>query len=80
MIDDWDSDMYTYNIALVKQAKYFKSQKGNNCLRLQVYENGKDRTYITCSNLPKNIVAGMFISFTPSDNDAFCNNVCEYEI
>ena len=80
MIDDWDSDMYMYNIALVKQAKYFKSQKGNNCLRLQVYENGKDRTYITCSNLPKNIVAGMFISFTPSDNDAFCNNVCEYEI
>ena len=80
MINDIDYDMRLDRVALVNQAKYFKSQKGNNCLRLQVYEEGKEKTYITCSSIPKNIVAGMFISFIPSDNDAFCNNVRETQI
>ena len=80
MIDDIDYSIRLDRVALVKQAKYFKSQKGNNCLRLQVYEEGKDRTYITCNGIPKNIVAGMFISFIPSDNSAFCNNVRETQI
>lgn len=80
LVDDIDYDNRTDRVALVKQAKYFKSQKGNKCLRLQVYEEGKECTYITCNNLPKNIVAGMFISFIPSNNNAFCNNVQEVQI
>ena len=80
MIDDIDYSSLMRPIALVKQAKYFKSKKGNNCLRLLVYEQGQEKTYITCSNLPKNIVAGMFISFSSSNNDAFCNNVQETQI
>lgn len=79
LLDDMD-DSRLDKVALVKQAKYFKSKKGNNCLRLQVYEKGKEKTYITCSNIPKNIVAGMFISFIPSNNDTFCNNVQETQI
>lgn len=78
LIDDLDDNLV--NKALVKQAKYFKSKKGNKCLRLLVYEKGKEKTYITCNNLPKNIVAGMFISYIPSNNDAFCNNVIETHI
>ena len=53
MIDDLDYEMLYQPVALVKQAKYFKSKKGNNCLRLLVYEKGIEKTYITCSNLPK---------------------------
>lgn len=80
MIDDLD---YTHRhdlVGLVCQSKYFKSKKGNNCLRLQVYERGKEKTYITCSNLPKNIVAGMFVSYNESNNSAFCNNLQEIQI
>ena len=75
VIDNVD---YTYRndlVGLVRQAKYFNSRKGNRCLRLQVYERGKEKTYITCSNIPKNITAGMFISYLQSNNEAFCNNV-----
>ena len=80
IIDDIDYETRLDRVALVEQAKYFKSKKGNSCLRLQVYEDGKEKTYITCNALPKNIVAGMFISFIPSDNDAFCNNVHEIQL
>lgn len=80
MIDELDYDDMIVPVALVKQAKYFKSKKGNKCLRIEVYEKGETKTYITCNNLPKNIVAGMFISYMPSNNDAFCNNVCETHI
>lgn len=80
IINDVDYSSRLDRVALVKQAKYFKSKKGNNCLRLQVYEDGREKTYITCNNLPRNLVAGMFISFIPSDNDAFCNNVRETNI
>ena len=67
-------------VGLVRQAKYFKSKKGNKCLRLEVYERGKNKTYITCNNLPKNIVAGMFISYLQSNNEAFCNNVQQIQL
>ena len=80
MIDELDYENMYVPIALVKQAKYFRSKKGNKCLRVEVYEKGETKTYITCNNLPKNIVAGMFISYMPSNNDAFCNNVCETHI
>lgn len=80
LIDEVDYDSRIDKVALVKQAKYFKSKKGNNCLRLQVYENHREKVYITCSTIPKNIVAGMFVSFIPSNNDAFCNNVQETQI
>lgn len=80
LIDDLDYDNMIVPVALVKQVKYFQSKKGNKCLRLEVYEKGKVHTYITCNNLPRNIVAGMFISYIPSDNSAFCNNVCETQI
>lgn len=76
MIDEYESPV---NTALIKQAKYFKSKKGNNCLRLVLYEKGKECTRITCSNLPKNLVAGRFINYIPS-GDAFANNVQEIQI
>ena len=79
MIDDIDASNLLYSVALIKQAKYFKSKKGNNCLRLSLYENGKECTRITCSNLPKNLVAGQFISYSPS-GESFANNVQEIEI
>lgn len=77
IIDDIDYTDKLDKIALIKQAKYFKSKRGNNCLRLQVYEEGYEKTYITCSNLPRNIVAGMIVSYNVSDNEAFCNNLKE---
>ena len=77
VIDDLDYDMRRDKVALVSQAKYFTSKKGTRCLRLFVYENGEYKTYISCNNLPRNIVAGMFISYLPSNNSAFCNNVQE---
>jgi hypothetical protein len=77
IIDDVDYDMRNDMVALVKQAKYFKSKKGNNCLRLQVYERGRVKTRITCNNIPKNITAGVFVSYLLSNNETFCNNVQE---
>ena len=77
VIDDLDYSIRRDKVALVSQATYFTSKKGTNWLRLFVYENGKYKTYITCNNLPKNIIAGMFISYFPSNNSAFCNNVQE---
>lgn len=80
-IDDYDDSYRSDTIALVNQAKYFKSKKGTNCLRLQVYEKGTgDKTYITCTVIPKGIIAGMFISYLPSNNSAFCNNVQEVQL
>lgn len=80
MINEIDYNERFDLVGLVRQAKYFKSKKGNKCLRLQVYEKGKNKVYITCNNLPKNIVAGMFVSYLKSDNDAFCNNVQQIQI
>lgn len=67
------------NVGLVKQATYFTSEKGNKCLRLLLVTPYETRTYITCRNtfnvLPNNIVAGMFVQYQPSNNEAFINNV-----
>ena len=79
LIDDIDASNLLYSVALIKQAKYFQSKKGNNCLRLSLYESGNECTRITCSNLPKNLVAGQFISYYPS-GESFANNVQEIEI
>ena len=76
MIDEYESPV---NTALIKQAKYFKSQRGNNCLRLVLYEKGKECVRIACSNLPKNLVAGRFINYIPSGK-AYANNVQEIQI
>ena len=75
IIDDVDYSYRNDLVGLVRQAKYFTSAKGNKCLRLQVYERGKEKTYITCNNIPKYINAGMFVSYLQSNNEAFCNNV-----
>ena len=76
-IDDIDYSMRLDTIGLVRQATYFKSKKGNNCLRVQVYEKGKDKVYITCNGFAKNITAGMMVSYSVSDNPSFCNNLTE---
>lgn len=77
IVNDIDDDMRLDTIGLVRQAKYFKSKKGNNCLRVQVYEKGAEKTYITCNGFDKNITAGMIISYNISDNPSFCNNLTE---
>lgn len=71
-------------IGLVRQAKYFTSKNGNNCLRLVLNVKGENRVFITCSNkynsIPINIIAGQFVDFTMSGNsDTFVNNVCKVD-
>ena len=65
--------------ALVKQATYFISTKGTKCLRLTLLTPHGQESYITCKNsfnvLPKGIVAGMFVEYQLSNNEAFINNV-----
>lgn len=66
--------------ALVKQATYFISKKGNKCLRLSLMEPEGPCSKITCKSgyniLPQGIVAGMFIEYKPSKNsDTFINAV-----
>lgn len=71
------------DIALVKQATYFTSQKGNRCLRLSVHWKGQTKKFISCQNayntIPQDIVAGMFIKFDLS-NETFINNIQEVMI
>lgn len=80
-IDDIDYSNRYDLIGLVRQIKYFKSKKsGKQCIRLQVYERGKEKTYITCKNnpaypFPTDLTAGMFVSYSESNNSAFCNNL-----
>ena len=80
-IDDIDYTNRYDLIGLVRQIKYFKSKKsGKQCIRLQVYEKGKEKTYITCKNnpaypFPTDLTAGMFVSYSESNNSAFCNNL-----
>ena len=76
-IDDIDYELRFDTVGLVRQATYFKSKKGNNCLRVQVHEKGAEKTYITCSGFDKNITAGMMVSYNVSDNPSFCNNLTE---
>lgn len=72
-------------IGLVKQAKYFVSKNGNNCLRLVLNVGGKEGTYISCANkyntIPTNIIAGQMVEFVMSGNsDTFINRVTEFKI
>lgn len=72
-------------VGLVKQVKYFISKRSKKpCIRLQVYVKGKEKEYITCTNphndLPKDIVAGMFVSFTEANKSPFINNLQQTQI
>lgn len=52
--------------AVVKKITYFKSKKGNDCLRIDAYD-GKNVVIMSCSNaynnIEKNIVASDYIEF-----------------
>lgn len=80
-IDDID---YTHRrglVGLICQVKYFKSKaKGTPCVRLQVYERGTNKVYITCNHYPNNLTAGMFVSYWVGDNPAFCNSLQEVQL
>ena len=65
---------YHNEIALVRQATYFTSKKGTKCLRLLVYQNGENKTVISCFNLPNEIITGMFVEYQIS-SESFVNNV-----
>ena len=81
MVDDIDYTHRLDTVGLIKQVKYFKSKaKGTPCCRLQVYEKGKSKTYITCMGFPRDLVAGMFVSYSVSNNPAFCNNLQQTRI
>ena len=72
-------------IGLVKQAKYFTSKNGNNCLRLVLKVKDEEKVFITCSNkynsIPLNIIAGQFVDYTKSGgSDTFINNVCKVDL
>ena len=75
---------YDNNVALVKQATYFTSKKGTKCLRLSLKTPDGVKNFITCQNpyndLPRDIMAGMFIEYQMSDSDTFINNVQEIKI
>lgn len=75
LVDDIDYEYRLDTIGLVRQVTYFKSKKGNNCVRLNVHEKGKEKTYITCNCFPRDITAGMIVSYDVSDNPAFINNL-----
>lgn len=80
-IDDIDYAHTLGLIGLLKQVKYFKSKaKGTPCVRIEVYEHGQNKVYITCNNYPENLVAGMFVSYWVGDNPAFCNNLQEVQL
>ncbi len=75
LINEIDYDMRLDSVGLIRQVTYFKSKRGNNCVRLNVYEKGSEKTYITCSDFPSDLVAGMIVSYSVSDNTAFINNL-----
>ena len=72
--DNIDPNKYHNEIALVRQATYFTSKKGTKCLRLLVYQNGENKTVISCFNLPNEIITGMFVEYQIS-SESFVNNV-----
>lgn len=72
-------------IGLVRQVKYFISKKSKKpCVRLQVYVKGQEKEYITCTNpnyeLPKDITAGCFVSFSEANKRPFINNLQKTQI
>lgn len=85
LIDELDYSNRYDLVGLVKQIKYFISKRSKKpCVRLQVYVKGKNKEYITCSNpnniFPKDITAGMFVSFTESNKNPFINNLQKTQI
>ena len=84
LIDDIDYTNRYDLVGLVRQIKYFKSKKsGAPCLRIQIYVKGQEKSYISCGNayggIPKDITAGMFVSYRES-NVPFINNLQRTEI
>ena len=85
LINDVDYTNRYDLVGLVRQVKYFISKRSKKpCVRLQVYVKGKEKEYITCTNpnynLPKDITAGCFISFTEANKHPFINNLQKTQI
>ena len=85
LINDVDYTNRYDLIGLVRQVKYFISKRSKKpCVRLQVYVKGKEKEYITCTNpnynLPKDITAGCFVSFTEANKHPFINNLQKTQI
>ena len=79
-VDNIDYDIRSDSVGLIRQVTYFKSRKGNNCVRLNIHEKGEEKTYITCNDFPRDLVAGMIVSYNISNNSAFINNLQEAKI
>ena len=85
LINDVDYTNRYDLVGLVRQVKYFISKRSKKpCVRLQVYVKGKEKEYITCTNpnynLPKDITAGCFVSFTEVNKHPFINNLQKTQI
>ena len=85
LLDDLDYTNRYDLVGLVRQVKYFISKRSKKpCIRLQVYVKGKEKEYITCTNphndLPTDITAGMFVSFTEANKNPFINNLQKTQI
>lgn len=84
LVDEIDYTNRFDLIGLVRQIKYFISKRSKKpCVRLNVHVNGQEKEYITCTNphyeLPKDITAGCFVSFTESKHP-FINNLQKTQI
>ena len=85
LIDDLDYENRYDLVGLVRQVKYFISKRSKKpCVRLQVYVKGKEKEYITCTNpnyeLPRDITAGCFVSFTEANKNPFINHLQRTQI
>ena len=85
LINDVDYTNRYDLVGLGRQVKYFISKRSKKpCVRLQVYVKGKEKEYITCTNpnynLPKDITAGCFVSFTEANKHPFINNLQKTQI
>lgn len=79
-IDDIDYSHRKDTVGLINQVTYFKSKRGTSCVRLEVYEKGQQKTYISCNNYPDNLVTGMFVSYWVGSNKSFANNITEVHL
>ena len=85
LVDDIDYTNRYDLVGLVRQIKYFISKRSKKpCVRLQVHVKGQEKEYITCTNpnydLPKDITAGCFVSFTEANKHPFINNLQKTQI
>lgn len=84
LVDEIDYTNRFDLVGLVRQIKYFISKRSKKpCVRLNVHVKGQEKEYITCTNpyynLPQDITAGCFISFTESKHP-FINNLQKTQI